>query len=166
MPRKPAKRSRVQRPNLLPWIFIIILIGIIVFYVPLFPSLTVNFRIDANPKSGDVPIVSIVAWNYQKLSVVASANIPKGQVVLVGYQNTTNAAQYLVGVKVDYGSLTLSPASPTLILFRVNGSGLYQVRMVYWPISEQPNIPYTVHIFAATLQNSTYVGTSVSFFPS
>ena len=170
MPRKPARRSRVvQRSNILPWIFVLILIGIVVFYVPLFPSLTVNFRVDPNPKTGDVPIISMVfpAWSYQKLSLVGSANFPKGEAVLFSYQNATSTSQYLVRVIVTYGSQTLTPPPGTPVTaFVVSGPGLYQVRIVYWPINEQPNVPYTVSVYAATPQNQTFVGTSVSFLPS
>jgi hypothetical protein len=139
---------------------ILLVVAMFLFFAPLNPSITVTFRLEPNPNPNDAPIVTVEAWNYAKLSITSSANVPKGTVLLIGYAGQP-VPEYSVLVRIAYGQRNLTQDG---IVFTV-GPGSYQMRVVYSPMAEQTNIPYSITISAAAPGNQTFVGTFVNVFP-
>jgi hypothetical protein len=167
MPRKSSRRlakARYTRSLLMPIMFMAIIIVASAFFAPIFPSLTVTFRLAPSPVSGNVPVISLDSTLYEKLSATNAAGIPKGKIILVSFTNTTGPpSQYFIRIDVTYQNKLLSPPE----FFAVGGGvGYYQAKVVYSPLSEQANIPYSVGISASTLQNSTFIGLVVNILPS
>ena len=144
---------------------IAVVIGVAVFFLPVFPTISVTFYLVAGPKPEDAPFVLVNGipspLQYQKLSLSASANIPKGVPILYGYAITSNTTRYRVIVSIDYGAKTITPTYGFTAL-----PGTYQMRIVYQPMLEQTNVPYAIHIAAASMLNQTFVGTIAYVYPS
>jgi len=106
--------------------------------------------------------VSLLSWNYAKLSITASASIRKGEVILVTVTNTTAITPMnALRIGVSYGGSTLTPTAEFLA-----GSGDYEMQVVYTPRAEQSDVPYRVTITAAAPGTQTFVGIVVSILPS
>jgi len=148
--------------KILPVILVILLVGAFAFYAPLFPSLTITFRLEPNPNLGGPLIVTLLSWNYAKLSTTASASIQKGEIILIASTNATaTTSMNALRISVTYGGSTLTPATEVLV-----GPGDYQMRVVYVPIAEQPDTPYRVSITVAAPGTQTFVGIVVSILPA
>jgi hypothetical protein len=122
----------------LPLIAVIVFAGIVVFFLPLSPSLTVTFAI--GHKEGQYPIqptITATTWLYGKVSLFSSSGVTKGQIVLSSATNSTTQP-YDLTATVSYNGQDIT--SPTV--FPSIGEGVYQVRVVYYPRSEQSTIPY------------------------
>jgi len=143
-------------------VLVIVLVGAFAFYAPLFPSLTITFRLEPNPNLGGPPIVSLLSWKYAKLSTTTSASIRKGEIILIAFTNTTaTASMNALRISVTYGGSTLTPTTEFVV-----GPGDYEMRVAYAPIAEQLDTPYRVSITTAAPGTQTFVGIIVSILPA
>jgi hypothetical protein len=160
-----------------PLILFLLLIGTFLVYVPVNPSITVSFTIQSNSTTG-APTVVITSWTDGKQALVATSNTPKGQIVLLGFTNTTTftssnnpasstatvtqtpSTVYQMIVAVKYGNETLSFGYFSVTV------GLYQARVVYWPRTEQSTVPYTVILGVKRVSDPVYSGNIATIFPS
>lgn len=144
------------------WPILVILLAVTaLFDLPVNPTITVNFRIDSDPTTG-TPVVTILSWQYQKVSLVSSTSVQKAEVYLTGFTNTTNPHVYLLQISVTYGNgAGLTPQ----ITYTV-AQGIYQARVIFWPRSELSGVPYVVYVVAKTPSMQGYLGASVNIFPT
>ena len=124
----------------LPIMFIILLGGTMIFFLPLSPSLTVTFSIGHTMGYPPQPTIGAIMWLYSKATLASSAGIAKGAISLSYANSSASQALCTLTVTVSYGDQTLS--GPTN--FGPLGEGTYQVRAVYFPRQEQANTPYVV----------------------
>ena len=149
-------------PRVLPVVLVILLVGALAFYAPLFPSLTLRFRLESNPNPNNPPTVILLSWKYQKLSITDSASIPKGEITIITFTNTTAfSSTNAMRISVGYGGTILTPTAEYLA-----GLGEYEIRVVYAPIAERSDTPYRVTIVVAAPGTQTYSGIVVSILPS
>lgn len=162
MPRRNGtKRTRAaKRRRLFLMALLIVALDItILFVLPIFPSITITFRLEASPIPYGAPVILVDAWSYEKLSLANSATIQKGQVTIIGYTSSGNQTKYPVFVDVKYGNRTLTPHTE---VFMVAGS--YQLRTVFQPLNEQSNIPYSFVFTTQGRNGTTLVLVTVNIF--
>jgi hypothetical protein len=146
MPPEPLRVSEMPKggPTLgpvigLPLIVLIVFAGIVVFLLPICPSLSVTFAIGHKGQFTTQPTIAAVTWQYAKVSLTSSSGTTKGQIGLSSAANSTTRP-YTLTVTVSYNGQNITSATP----FPAIGEGVYQVHVVYYPRSEQSTIPYII----------------------
>lgn len=143
-------------------VLVVLTVFVTVSVLPISPSITVGFQIGTQQISYNQPYQATIilgSVQYQKvpfLSYYSSAH--RDMLSLSNF--TVQGGSYGLGASVSYGGTVLSVANYTMI-----GDGFYQLKVNYFPRTENPTTPYVVNIILY-LQTSSPFSMTVNILPS
>jgi hypothetical protein len=129
-------------------ILITSLVGLVLFfYLPVYPSITVTFRVTTSPQYS----ITIGPTSFLRASVSSTVNVPLGKILLLPLDG--NTGPYNLTITVRYGTSILSFQN-----FGSIGDGGYQMKATYGYGSDSPTIPYAISL--ALLSTSSHLAMS------
>lgn len=117
-------------------IVIVILAVFVIFSVPISPTLTVTIVINTAPNS-QVPL-AVSTFSYDKVPLSVAIGTSRDVPYVVGGPTTTGALALVANVTYA-GNLISGPTS-----FSSLSDGTYQIKVNYFPRTEQSATPYVV----------------------
>jgi hypothetical protein len=121
------------------FILVIILVFALFAFLPVSPSMTLTFEVKTQTNYPQTITVGVLSTYYQKISFVAYFVSERDTLLLT--PTTGQPGTYALQIMVKYSGVQISLGD-----FSNIGDGVYQLKVNYFPRSEQRAVPYQVDI--------------------
>jgi len=154
---RPMPKGAPAAAGGMGFVLIIILVVVTISFLPVSPSMTLTFEVKTQVGYPQATTVAVLSTSYQKISFMTYFVSERDTLLLTPTTGQTGA--YVLDIAVTYAGVQISSGN-----FSDIGDGVYQLKVNYFPRSEQRDIPYQLEI-RLTAFGKTYPIT-VLIFPT